>query len=52
MLKYTSEAEMHAGLFECLDMLGDYLTILIDCSDAGRRLSGRWCQEASSDRLW
>ena len=37
---------------ECLFMLGDFLTILIDCSDADRRLSRRWCQEATSDRLW
>jgi hypothetical protein len=37
---------------ECLIMLGDYWTILVDCSDAGRRLSRRWRQEASSDRLW
>jgi hypothetical protein len=31
---------MHAGLFECLDMLGDSLTVLIDCSNAGRAYRG------------
>jgi len=37
---------------KCLIMLGDYLTILVDCSDTDRHLSRRGCQEASDNCLW
>jgi hypothetical protein len=52
MLLCASETEMHAVLKWNLVMLGDCLTILLDCSDPDHRLSRRWCQEASNDRLW